>query len=340
MEDRCSLSILSYNKLKKIIIIVLLFPFLIKAQDLSGTWKGFFEAAGNNIQYELYIHEGLDGLEGYAMTSIVIDGIENIGIKEIALKIKKDKLNLEDGELVFNNFSNPGKKVMLTAVLSYDNKSIAKNLEGTYRTRSLDLRDKSYYSGKIFLSKQKENAPSILIAKLTEMKLLPWQEKNLVALNEKNKLPKTTEVKVIVHKNKEAVSPALNNNNINSPAPSAPAALFMSRKTEIVSTYQFLGDSIEINFYDNGTIDGDTISVLLNQEIIISKKRLGLEPIHQIIRIPQGSDSLLLTMYAENLGIYPPNTGILIIQDGKSRNEIRFTGNLEKSAAVLLRRKK
>ena len=55
---------------------------------------------------------------------------------------------------------------------------------------------------------------------------------------------------------------------------------------------------------------------------------------------PGKSDSLQLIMYAENLGSIPPNTGILVIQDGTTRNEIRFTGDMQKSSAIILKRRR
>jgi len=45
-------------------------------------------------------------------------------------------------------------------------------------------------------------------------------------------------------------------------------------------------------------------------------------------------------MYAENLGIIPPNTGLLIVQEGNNRYEIRFEGNFQKNSAIILKRKR
>lgn len=44
-------------------------------------------------------------------------------------------------------------------------------------------------------------------------------------------------------------------------------------------------------------------------------------------------------MYAENLGTIPPNTGLLILQDGESRHEIRFAGDLKNNSAIILKKK-
>ena len=52
------------------------------------------------------------------------------------------------------------------------------------------------------------------------------------------------------------------------------------------------------------------------------------------------NDSMTLLMHAESLGLIPPNTGLLIIQDGDTRHEIRFEGDLQRSSAVILRKKR
>ena len=51
-------------------------------------------------------------------------------------------------------------------------------------------------------------------------------------------------------------------------------------------------------------------------------------------------DSLILVMHAESLGLIPPNTGLLVIMDGAIRHEIRFEGDMQRSSAVILRKKK
>ena len=67
-------------------------------------------------------------------------------------------------------------------------------------------------------------------------------------------------------------------------------------------------------------------------------QRLSQEAITKTIA--SNSDSMKLIMYAENLGSIAPNTGLLIINDGNIRHEIRFEGDLQKNAAVMLKRKK
>jgi hypothetical protein len=119
------------------------------------------------------------------------------------------------------------------------------------------------------------------------------------------------------------------------------AAAIAERKTEVIRSVFFRSDSLVLSLYDNGTVDGDTVSVVLNGKVIIAKNGLAETPIRLVVQIaPDLGDSLLLTMYAENLGAIAPNTGLLIIQDGNDWSEIRFEGDMQKNSAVILRRKR
>ena len=114
-----------------------------------------------------------------------------------------------------------------------------------------------------------------------------------------------------------------------------------SRKTEIIRTVFYKSDSLVVSLYDNGEIDGDIVSVVLNGRVIIAQNELNASPIRIVINItPELGDSLHFIMYAENLGKIPPNTGLLILQDGDERHEIRFAGDLQKNSGIILKRRR
>ena len=120
----------------------------------------------------------------------------------------------------------------------------------------------------------------------------------------------------------------------------AAAADLSLRATEVIRTIDFKSDSLTLILYDNGIVDGDTVSVILNGEVIIPKQGISEQAYRKVIKIPPGSgDSLQLVLYAENLGSIPPNSGLLIIEDGTDRYEVRFKGDMKNSSAVRLRRK-
>lgn len=103
----------------------------------------------------------------------------------------------------------------------------------------------------------------------------------------------------------------------------------------------FRSDSLELSLYDNGEVDGDTVSVLLNGQLILEKQGLKTSAIKKTIYVPAGqSDSLTLVLFAENLGKYPPNTGLLVVHDGEDVYQVRFSADLRQNAAVVFKRRK
>lgn len=113
------------------------------------------------------------------------------------------------------------------------------------------------------------------------------------------------------------------------------------RSIETIQTVYFKTDSLTLTLYDNGEVDGDTVSVVVNGRVIMGKKGLSTKAITETLYLtPEMGDSLQMIMYAENLGTIAPNTGLLIIQDGRDRYEIRFSGDLNKNAAIIFKRRK
>ncbi len=125
-------------------------------------------------------------------------------------------------------------------------------------------------------------------------------------------------------------------------APSAKvgAAEIDKRVTKSDKSYYFESDSLVLTLYDNGEVDGDTVTVLMNGGIIFSKAGLSTKANTKTVYITPTMDSVSLVMYAESLGEIPPNTGLLIVNDGEKRYEIRFSADLTTNAAIVLRRKK
>ena len=120
--------------------------------------------------------------------------------------------------------------------------------------------------------------------------------------------------------------------------PGNAAAYVEQRALASSQTVNFASDSLVLILYDNGEVDGDTVSVLMNGEVIIAKQMLRTTAEKKTI-YTNGLDEITLILYAENLGKYPPNTGLLVIYDGEERYQVRFSADLNKNAAIVLRRK-
>lgn len=91
---------------------------------------------------------------------------------------------------------------------------------------------------------------------------------------------------------------------------------------------------IRLDFYDNGEIDGDSISVMVNKNVVVSHQKLGIKPITTHIKVDVNSPFQQVEMIAENLGSIPPNTALLIITAGKKKYRLFLSSTNSKTAMV------
>jgi hypothetical protein len=110
-----------------------------------------------------------------------------------------------------------------------------------------------------------------------------------------------------------------------------------SRKNELVQTLTVRNREITVRLYDNGEIDGDTISVYVDNKMMLASKRLSAAPITLSLSLDESNPEHTLVMVAENLGTIPPNTSLMIVQDGDKRYEVRITSTEQKNAMVRFR---
>lgn len=99
-------------------------------------------------------------------------------------------------------------------------------------------------------------------------------------------------------------------------------------------------DSVKVSFYDNGDIDGDSISVFMNNRLVLSHQGLTAKAINLYMQLDSTTDMNEISMFAENLGSIPPNTALMVISDGKNRYEVYMSSSLTQSATVRLIRKR
>lgn len=118
------------------------------------------------------------------------------------------------------------------------------------------------------------------------------------------------------------------------------SSVIAGRKSEFSQEVNFKSDSLLLSLYDNGEIDGDTVSVFLNGEVVMPSQGLKSSAIRKTIYMPEGIDSFTLVMFAESLGKYPPNTGLLVIRDGEDVYNLRFSSDFQKSSGIVFRRKR
>ena len=98
------------------------------------------------------------------------------------------------------------------------------------------------------------------------------------------------------------------------------------------------GDSIELRFYDNAEIDGDSISLFLNDKLIFEHIRLLGSAYRIKIAVNDLKDNNDLIMVAENLGSIPPNTSYMVAIVGDQRYDARLESTEGSSALIRLKK--
>ncbi len=120
-----------------------------------------------------------------------------------------------------------------------------------------------------------------------------------------------------------------------------PAPLVLkTRETSLTKKIETTAGEIIIKLYDNGEIDGDTVSIYHNNKLVRSHMRLSQEPISLTIHINASEPHHELTMVAENLGSIPPNTSVMVITTAGNRYEVFISSNEQKNAKVVFDLKK
>ncbi len=115
---------------------------------------------------------------------------------------------------------------------------------------------------------------------------------------------------------------------------------FEQRKTIKSTELEIESDSVRISFYDNGDIDGDSITIFINKVPVLTHQPLSERALNMYIAMDEAHANTEITMFAENLGKYPPNTALMVITDGTKRKEVFLSSSLTQNSSVVLKRRK
>jgi hypothetical protein len=107
-----------------------------------------------------------------------------------------------------------------------------------------------------------------------------------------------------------------------------------TRSNELVKVLVVNDPDVTVKLYDNGVIDGDTISVYLDKKLVLSSKGLSATPLIVKLKMDEDNSEHELVMVAENLGRIPPNTSLMTVESGDQRFDVRITSTEQKNALV------
>ncbi len=347
---------------KKLFIAMKIFYFsffflifsTVNAQNFNGQWKGGFNETsygfsgmgGNDIDYVLELDTRGSNVSGYSYTYFREGAKRYYTICKLTGTLNRATSEITVTEIERTKFNTPPnfQNCFQTHKLHYVQDSAdLEMLKGTWMPAPNQSGNCGY--GTTLLSRRIVKQLPMGIGsteKKTEKKSVP---KNQVVTNKKNDTrpgtpstvkPKIEKTKPEV-KNNQAIKDAIvTKPEIEKPSISNnPVSGFKLRRKDIIKTIPISHETFKIDFYDNGEIDGDSISVFYNGKIILSHQRLSDRPISLKLDLDDDTEENLVTMYAENLGTIPPNTALMIVTDGDKRYEVRITSDTEKSGSVV-----
>ena len=333
---------------------VLLISSSLTAQDFNGQWKGSFNETsygfsgleGNNIDYVLELETTGSSVSGYSYTYFnegakryyticKLTGTLNRSTKDIVVtEVERIKYNTPPG------FQNCFQTHKLHYVLDSGD---VETLRGSWMPAPNQDGNCGY--GTTFLSRRIIKKLPLEI-KVPDKKITRITPKNPVVSKPKYNPPKTnykTQVKPKAEEQPPVVKKDVPMKDVPSVIPeikktetikqSSPE--FEPRRKDILKTITIYQPTFTVDFYDNGEIDGDSITVFYNGRILLSHKMLTTKAISLTLSLDENVSQNIIIMYADNLGTIPPNTALMIVTDGDKRYEVRISSDTEKSGSVI-----
>lgn len=115
----------------------------------------------------------------------------------------------------------------------------------------------------------------------------------------------------------------------------APPPALATRANPLVKQIEAEAGKIRLDLYDNGEIDGDTVSIYHNNVLLVSHARLSQKPISFSIAVDAAHPHHELIMVANNLGSIPPNTSMMVVTAGTKRYEVFISSSKQKNGKVV-----
>ncbi len=341
------------------------------SQDFTGQWKGQFTDnstsfvgwGGDRCDYVLELECKGKTVTGYSYTYFNEGGKRFYTICRLTGKLNKASKYIEvtEVERTKTNVPNNIRNCFQVHRLTYYQQGQDQSLEGTwipapnqegdcgYGTTNLSRRilqkntalfnntiaktDKSVKRYKPEIKqpvkptvtiKDKNTSPPI-VKNIPKIVTPPPVEKNNNPVEEKPKTDNPPLVKIVPPEKKIPDEvPEKKSTDIN----------FEKRESNLIKTIEIDSGSFRVDLYDNGAIDGDSISLFFNGRLLLSHRRLSDKAITLNLKIDEKIDLNELVMYAENLGEIPPNTALMVVTDGDNRYEVRISSDLQQSGVI------
>jgi hypothetical protein len=159
------------------------------------------------------------------------------------------------------------------------------------------------------------------VSKPSPKKVIPQTDKRQV------------QIKEVVKPRKDSLTPVV---KLQPPTLPPPPPVVATRANPLIKKIETVAGEMILDLYDNGEIDGDTISVYHNNALLVSHAKLSGKPISFKITVDAAHPHHELIMVAHNLGSIPPNTSLMVVTAGSKRYEVFISSNEQKNAKIIL----
>jgi len=323
---------------------------------LNGQWRGFFGSNGDivatgsdNTEYVLELNIDGTKVSGYSYSYFQNRAYYVICSLEGELDIANKTLVVTETARIKGSTPFGWNDCLQTHTLTYKKEGPTEVLTGSWKTAPGQLGDCGFGNTTLTKKTLSKNLASYNSSKNSSPFSAPKATAKSPAIIEHSKptpslaknTPKQQEPPV-TQPELPATAPVINNTAENiQPAPEKNADIpvvsdinYEKRNTNLLQTITIDNPTISVDLYDNGIVDGDSISLFYNGKLILSHQRLSETAITIKLNVNTNRQANDLTMYAENLGEIPPNTALMVVKDGDKRYEIPVTSDLKNSGTV------
>jgi hypothetical protein len=342
-----------------------LFPSVARSQNLTGIWKGYFTTDdGQHYTLEFQVSQDDKNLVKGVSYSYGTD------IKFYGKAAMTGRYALQDKSFTIQETktievkSAGGGTCIMNYRFTYSRSGKEEFLEGSYVGKSEDRMNPANNGnwgdcggGKVFLrrvatsefyvepflrnkqpGKNNDSAVAKTVPKPNPAKpVTPLPKKPVPATTTHKPVGTTTIAKTrTVDTIQKQTSTVVVDRPVEKPRISVPAVT-RSRQNQLVQTLDVSSKEIIVKLYDNGEVDNDTISLYLDGKPLLMNQRLSTIPITTTIKLDEDNTEHTLAMVAENMGRIPPNTSMMVVQDGSKWHKVSITSTEQKNAMVRFR---
>ncbi|GAC1380972.1 MAG: hypothetical protein NVSMB45_05070 [Ginsengibacter sp.] len=338
-------------------LLLLFFSSLCNAQKLNGQWKGgFLDASSStnslgssNIDYVLELDINGTVVSGYSYTYFSEGSKPYYTICKVTGKLNKKAKEVMITEIERTKFNTPPdfRNCFQTHLLKYSKLNRdTEQLVGSWIPAPNQLGDcgkgRTILYRKIVRNIKKEVVKAAPPAsKKMNLPVKKQPQNNKPALVSKH-IAKPTAPMVatkLSHKDSVKEKALTIPNKIYQEEPMMALGDFKPRMKSLIKTLDISQPVITVDFYDNGAVDGDSITVFFNGKIVVSHLGLTEKPASFTLNVDTNLPYNELVMYAENMGTIPPNTALMVVKDGTKQYEVNITSDTERSGTIRFRYK-